>query len=95
MAFLTKVRGAGKKAFDRISNDKVRHNLLQAIPFWIASLITGLVAVLYTRLFALAEKGTALFFDCLVDSSPVGSLCQGQRYSPGDGSHRAGHSQIQ
>lgn len=59
MAFLTKVRGAGKKAFDRISNDKVRHNLLQAIPFWIASLITGLVAVLYTRLFALAEKGTS------------------------------------
>jgi H+/Cl- antiporter ClcA len=34
------------------------NNLLQAIPFWVASLVTGLMAVLYTRLFALAEKGT-------------------------------------
>lgn len=40
-------------------NEKVRNNLLQAIPFWVASLITGLVAVVYTKLFALAEKGTA------------------------------------
>lgn len=51
-----------KKAFDRIRNEKLKQNLLQAIPFWMASLITGLVAVLYSRLFALAEKGTALIF---------------------------------
>lgn len=31
---------------------------MQAIPFWIASLLTGEIAVLYTKLFALAEKGT-------------------------------------
>jgi len=59
MAFLTKVRTMAKGAFDKIRNEKVKHNLLQAIPFWVASLITGLVAVLYTRLFALAEKGTS------------------------------------
>ncbi|HVU57343.1 MAG TPA: chloride channel protein [Puia sp.] len=59
MAFFTKVRGAAKGAFDKIRNERVKHNLLQAIPFWVASLITGLAAVLYTRLFALAEKGTA------------------------------------
>lgn len=59
MAFLTKVRARVKRAFDRIRNEKVKHNLLQAIPFWVASLITGLVAVVYTRLFALAEKGTS------------------------------------
>ncbi len=40
-------------------NEKFRNNLLQAIPFWVASLITGLVAVVYSRLFSLAEKGTA------------------------------------
>jgi len=49
----------GKRTFDRIRNEKLKHNLLQAIPFWVASLLTGLVAVLYTRLFALAERGTA------------------------------------
>jgi len=59
MAYSTKVRRAAKRAFDKIRNEKVRHNLLQAIPFWVASLITGLLAVLYTRLFALAEKGTS------------------------------------
>jgi len=59
MAVLTKVRVKVKGAFDRISNEKVKHNLLQAIPFWVASLLTGLAAVLYTRLFALAEKGTS------------------------------------
>jgi H+/Cl- antiporter ClcA len=53
------MRLKGKRAFDRIRNDRLKNNLLQAIPFWIASLITGLVAVLYTKLFALAEKGTA------------------------------------
>ena len=57
------VRRLVKGSFDRIRNEKFKRNLLQAIPFWIASLLTGLVAVLYTRLFALAEKGTALIID--------------------------------
>lgn len=59
MAFIRGLRAKAKRAFDRIRNEKMKQNLLQAIPFWIASLITGLIAVLYTRLFALAEKGTA------------------------------------
>lgn len=59
MAFIGTVRSQGKKIFDRIRNEKLKHNLLQAIPFWIASLLTGLVAVVYARLFALAERGTA------------------------------------
>ena len=59
MTFIGRLRYQGKKAFDRIRNEKLKNNLLQAIPFWIASLVTGLVAVLYTRLFALAEQGTA------------------------------------
>jgi H+/Cl- antiporter ClcA len=59
MTLIGRFRGLGKWAFDRIRNEKFKHNLLQAIPFWVASLLTGLVAVLYTRLFAWAEKGTA------------------------------------
>ena len=59
MTFTGRIRHQAKRAFDKIRNEKFKHNLLQAIPFWIASLLTGLVAVVYTRLFALAEKGTA------------------------------------
>jgi H+/Cl- antiporter ClcA len=59
MAIIGSIRRELKKAFDRIRNEKLKNNLLQAIPFWIASLFTGLVAVLYTRLFVLAEKGGA------------------------------------
>jgi H+/Cl- antiporter ClcA len=37
-------------------------NLLQAIPFWVASIIAGLASVLYARLFLLAEHGTMLVY---------------------------------
>ncbi len=40
----------------KIYNERVRANVLQAFPYWIASLITGVVAVLYARLFAYAEN---------------------------------------
>jgi len=59
MTFTGRIRYQAKRAFDTIRNEKFKYNLLQAVPFWIASLLTGLVAVVYTRLFALAEKGTA------------------------------------
>ena len=52
-----------KKLFDRISNEQVKINLLQAIPFWIASIITGLVAVFYTNLFNWAEQGALQIFN--------------------------------
>src|SRR4051794_211744 len=42
-----------------LGNEKIKTNLLQAIPFWAASLLTGLIAVLYTRLFGYAERGTS------------------------------------
>lgn len=62
MLFVSRLRAKLKKHFDRIRNERFRINLLQAIPFWIASLITGLVAVAYTKIFALAEQGTAYIF---------------------------------
>jgi H+/Cl- antiporter ClcA len=57
MNFIKNLRTVSKKIFDKISNEQLKNNLLQAIPFWIASLLTGLLAVLYTRLFAYAESG--------------------------------------
>jgi len=52
-----------KTAFDRIRNENLKRNALQAIPFWIASVITGLAAVLYTKLFVAAEDLTTFVFN--------------------------------
>ena len=51
------VRSKGNYFFSLIGTARLRRNALQAIPFWVASIFTGLVAVAYTRLFALAEHG--------------------------------------
>jgi H+/Cl- antiporter ClcA len=52
-----------KKSFDRIRNENLKRSALQAIPFWIASIITGLIAVLYTKLFIAAEDITSFVFN--------------------------------
>ena len=57
MNIIRRIRYLFKKTFDRISNERLKINLLQAIPFWIASLFTGLAAVLYAKLFIYAEHG--------------------------------------
>ncbi len=51
-----------KRAFDAIRNERIKVNLLQAIPFWVGSIITGLIAVLFTRLFAWFEALRMLIF---------------------------------
>lgn len=56
MNSLKNIRALGKLLFDRIRNEKIQYNLLQALPFWIASLASGLIAVLYAWLFARAEE---------------------------------------
>jgi H+/Cl- antiporter ClcA len=45
-----------------IKGNKLRTSVLQALPFWIASLVTGVIAVLYTKLFEQAEKWGQLFY---------------------------------
>lgn len=71
-----------KRTSDRIRNEKLKQNLLQAIPFRVASLISGLIAVFYSRIFAFLESQTFsiihyhawpifyfdsyLFYNCLV-----------------------------
>ncbi len=62
ISYTNLVKRTVKKYFDKISNERFKRNLLQAFPFWTASLLTGLIAVLYTRLFGLAEKGALYFF---------------------------------
>jgi H+/Cl- antiporter ClcA len=50
-----------KGYFDRIRNEKIRLLILQAFPFWIASLVTGGIAVGFTWLFSMAERGAGYF----------------------------------
>jgi H+/Cl- antiporter ClcA len=52
---LVKLRRTGKFFFDLIGTERIRRNVLQAFPFWIASLLTGLIAVGYTKMFAYSE----------------------------------------
>lgn len=56
--FINVLRNRMKRLYGRLHNENFKNNLLQAIPFWIASVITGLIAVFYAKLFSWAEKGT-------------------------------------
>ena len=62
VALNTKIRRRLKRIFDHAGNDKLKLNFLRAIPFWIASLITGLIAVFYSRVFLLAETSADSLF---------------------------------
>ncbi len=57
-----KIRRRLKWAFDKAGNEKLKLNFLRAIPFWIASLLTGLIAVFYSKVFLLAESSADSFF---------------------------------
>ena len=59
---LTNIRYILKNAFDRLNNHSYKKNVLQAIPFWVASIITGLIAVVYTKLFLVAESVTRYLY---------------------------------
>lgn len=52
-----------KKSFDNIRNEQLKYNLLQAIPFWIGSVITGFIAVMYAKVFAWGEKLLEVIMD--------------------------------
>lgn len=50
-AFWSKI----KFVVDLLFSQQLRNSMLQGIPFWIASLLTGLIAVSYTKIFGYAE----------------------------------------
>jgi H+/Cl- antiporter ClcA len=54
-----------KRIFNRVGNEKFRQNFLRAIPFWVASLLTGLIAVFYSKIFLLAETSADSLFKSL------------------------------
>ncbi len=56
LKIFTLLRKSLKKSFDNIRNEQLKNNLLQAIPFWIGSVITGFFAVMYAKIFAWGEK---------------------------------------
>ncbi len=39
-----------------MQNEQLKHNMLQAVPFWIASFLTGVAAVMYAKLFEWGEE---------------------------------------
>lgn len=55
---LLSIRKFLKRSFDRINNERLKHNILQAIPFWVASLVAGLLAVAYSAAFSFFESRT-------------------------------------
>ncbi|GEJ44281.1 MULTISPECIES: chloride channel protein [unclassified Chryseobacterium] len=57
------IRKSIKNSFDNIRNEQLKHNLLQAIPFWIGSVITGFFAVMYAQVFAWGEHLMNFIFD--------------------------------
>jgi H+/Cl- antiporter ClcA len=62
VAFHFKIRRRVKSIFDHRGNDKLKLNFLRAIPFWVASFITGLIAVFYSKVFLLAESNADSLF---------------------------------
>ncbi|GAC1704594.1 MAG: hypothetical protein NVS9B7_05860 [Flavisolibacter sp.] len=50
------MRTNGKYFFELIKDHRIRKSILHALPFWLASLATGLVAVGYAKLFSYAES---------------------------------------
>lgn len=63
MSFIDKVKKKLKVKFDLIGNEKLKKNLLNALPFWLGAFITGTVAVIYAKLFFWAELGTHLIYE--------------------------------
>ncbi|MBP2615412.1 chloride channel protein [Chryseobacterium jejuense] len=63
LKILILIRQSIKKSFDNIRNEQLKHNLLQAIPFWIGSVITGFFAVLYAEVFAWGEHLMNFIFE--------------------------------
>ena len=63
LRLLLRIKDKLKALFDRIGNERLKQNLLQAIPFWVASLVTGLIAVFYAWTFAQAERLSSIIYD--------------------------------
>ena len=52
------IRQKLRSKFDSIDNKTFQRKILNALPFWVGAFITGLISVLYAKLFLWAESGT-------------------------------------
>ena len=59
------IRRRLKQIYDSTANHQLKTNALKALPFWIASLVTGLIAVFYSKVFLFAESLAAGWFKTL------------------------------
>jgi H+/Cl- antiporter ClcA len=56
------IKAGLKKSYHSINNQKLQKDILNAFPFWAGAVATGLMAVVYAKLFAFAEKSTLYVF---------------------------------
>jgi H+/Cl- antiporter ClcA len=61
-SIIATIRANLKNRFDLMTNARLKQNLLNAVPFWLGALVTGVVAVIYAKLFLWAEEGTIYLF---------------------------------
>ena len=52
----SRIRAKGKRVIDFIADERIKRNVLLAVPFWVASLLTGMIAVGYAKLFGYSEN---------------------------------------
>lgn len=63
LRIVNRISGYLKNRLDSITNNKYKENLLNAIPFWLGSFVVGIIAVIYAKLFQVAEWCSALLFN--------------------------------
>jgi H+/Cl- antiporter ClcA len=63
MGIITLLRLKLKSKYDALHKKNFTKNFLNALPFWLGAFITGLVSVIYAKLFFWAESGTKYIFN--------------------------------
>ena len=52
-----------EKLISLLDSKSFKKNFLNALPFWVGAIITGLVSVFYAKLFSWAEEGTSYIYE--------------------------------
>ena len=63
MKIINTIKFIVNQNIEAVKDGSVKNNILNALPFWVGSVITGIVAVIYAKLFVWAENGTKALFD--------------------------------
>jgi len=62
MNLFNRLRQILKIRLDLIDNEKLKRNILNALPYWVGAFITGAVSIFYAKLFGWAEDATHYIF---------------------------------